>query len=457
MPAISDSEKNLPFNPDCCYNEREVESKLLVSYLLPVLGYSPYLWHQQVYQHRFRLDFVASASQAQDALSVVMEAKHPRVNLNEHLKQLSDYMLTDSQIKYGLLTNGREIRIYERKEDSIQFVFQCFGHGIEKKVAEIRALIGRQELSERLKEPIRLPVEKQPETPERPSEMKIITVYHNKGGVGKTTTVVNLAAALSEMGKRVLVVDMDSQANTTFAMGLVKFVDEEEDDLKDCNVYHVLSSRTGFPISEVARKASSFSSREIDVIPSHINIMQQEDELRHRFEQSRQILYRKLKAVEEHYDIVLIDTPPSLNLYARTALLTGDYLIIPSDLKPFANEGLRNVQRFVEDVNYTRQEDYQRRPVEILGVLCSKISTNPQFRKATLPKRIEKIENRYHPIKVLTAIISEREELAKCTEQVLIKDEVEFPDPKSVLDFAPHSKSAEEFRNLASEVLQKIG
>ena len=69
--------------------------------------------------------------------------------------------------------------------------------------------------------------------------MKTIAVYHNKGGVGKTTTVVNLAAAFSKMGKRVLVIDLDSQANTTYATGLVKFEDELFDDIKDKNVKQV--------------------------------------------------------------------------------------------------------------------------------------------------------------------------------------------------------------------------
>lgn len=70
--------------------------------------------------------------------------------------------------------------------------------------------------------------------------MKTIAVYHNKGGVGKTTTVVNLAAALGKQGKKVLIIDLDSQANTTFAAGLVKFDDEVNDTLKEKNIVHLL-------------------------------------------------------------------------------------------------------------------------------------------------------------------------------------------------------------------------
>ena len=72
--------------------------------------------------------------------------------------------------------------------------------------------------------------------------MKMLAVYHNKGGVGKTTTVINLAAALTKKGKRVLVIDLDSQANTTFAVGLVKFNDEVSDTLKDNYVYQVIAN-----------------------------------------------------------------------------------------------------------------------------------------------------------------------------------------------------------------------
>ena len=196
--------------------------------------------------------------------------------------------------------------------------------------------------------------------------MKVIAVYHNKGGVGKTTTVVNLAAAFSKKGKKVLVIDLDSQANTTFATGLVKFDDEQFDTIKDANIRHILESEDFYSIQEVARK-SQFTEPEIDIVPSHISLMTYE-KLLSANQSSSTMLILKLEEVKDKYDIVLIDTPPSLNLYAQVAIITADYLIIPSDLKPFANQGLVNVKEFIKE-NNTFRKILRKSPMEVLGVL----------------------------------------------------------------------------------------
>ena len=506
----------MPFYPDLCRNESEVESKLIVQYLLPKLGYSPDNWHQEVVVGSIRLDFLVFAAQvipfvfdATSPLSVVIEAKHPKQNLNNHVRRLRRY-LTSLNVQYGLLTNGKEIRIFERVEDDVLLVFQCSGKEVNTKIDEIKALIGRDSLKEKnLKnfpgishthnstintqpmEAVTIIAELNVIQPELPSEqlldtpgddgnflnlaeqelqrieqlynanyeqkrehtVKTIAVYHNKGGVGKTTTVVNLAAALRKKGKKVLLIDLDSQANTTFATGLIQFDDEDLDDIKDCNILHVLQSEEFYPIQEVARK-SQFNSPEIDVVPSHINLMHNENDL-NSLDGSRLVLLDKLDSVKNKYDIVIIDTPPSLNLYARIALITADYLIIPSDLKPFANQGLVNVKDFVKKNNVFRKQ-IGKPPIEILGVLACKISTNAKFVQNTLKKRIEAVEKRYQ-INLMNSVIYERDDLAKCAEQVQIVGDTEIAAPRSVLDFKPDSISAQEFELLAIEVLTKIG
>ncbi|MBE9006997.1 AAA family ATPase [Fortiea sp. LEGE XX443] len=452
----------MPFNPELCRNESEVESKLIVQYLLPQLGYTPDTWHQEVAVGSIRLDFLAFAAQvlpfvvdANSPLSVVMEAKHPKQNLNNHFLRLRHY-LTSLNVKYGLLTNGKEIRIYEKFGDDVKLIFSCSGKEVEIKIDEIKYLIGRDTYKdEQLLDETEISVVPDNHTVEikEQSSMKIIAVYHNKGGVGKTTTVVNLAAAIRKKGKRVLVIDLDSQANTTFATGLVKFDDEEFDDIKDSNIFHVLSSEDFYPISEVARK-SNFSNPEIYVVPAHINLIRQETEL-NALDYSRLILIEKLQEVKEQYDIVLIDTPPSLNLYAKIALIAANYLIIPSDLKPFANQGLTNVKEFVKTINAFRKQ-IKKPTIEVIGVLPCKISTNARFVQSTLKNRIEKISSRYG-VDVMDTVIYERDDLAKCAEKIQIIGDMEIADPISVLDFKPDSTAAQEFELLAIEVLQKIG
>jgi cellulose biosynthesis protein BcsQ len=441
--------QNVFYNPENCRNEAEVESKFIVYYLLPALGYEPSNWYQEVTVGRLRLDFLASANaknQQSNRRQIVIEAKHPKQNLDRHLRKFRQYLET-VQAQYGMLINGREIRVYERCNNTIELRLKLAGCEVVDRLSELQQLVGRQRLQTDFSPSPRLIF-----TPATINPMKVIAVYHNKGGVGKTTTVVNLAAALSKRGKRVLVIDLDSQANSTYALGLVKFQDETADDIRDRYVYHTIIERNKFPISEVARK-SEFCEPSIAVVPSHIDLMEKEQELM-QTEAARTRLVKKLADVESQYDIVLIDTPPSLNLYARIALIVADYLLIPSDLKPFANEGLRNVQRFVSEIDEFR-ESLGRKPLEILGVLASKIATHAKFVEHTLPKMEAIIEERYG-FRMLRTRIFERRDVSVAIENSIEIGDLDIPNPKSVLDLKPNSLSAQEFEDLAKEVLVLI-
>jgi cellulose biosynthesis protein BcsQ len=419
------------------------------------LGYTPDSWHQEVVFGNIRLDFLVFAAQilpfvisANSPFSLVIEAKHPNQNLNKHTFKFGNY-LRSLRIYHGVLTNGKELRIYRLEGDQIILKFDCSATEIDANLETIKSLIGKDSLSS-----IKSSELSYLSTSTRTKQaMKIIAVYHNKGGVGKTTTIVNLAAALAKKGKRILIVDLDSQANTTYAVGLAKFLNEEEDTLKGKNVLQLIESQGKYLIKDIVRK-TSFTQFTIDAIPAHIELMEVESLLLN-VDAAKKRLYDKLQKVKDEYDVVLIDTPPSLNLYARIALLTAQYLIIPSDLKPFANEGLNNVRNFIANINEAK-EAFGLDPLEVLGVLRSKISTFAQFVKYTLPKRTAIVENDYG-FTVMDTIIFEREDIAKSLENC-VPDGNDFrPQPQSILDYRPDSDSAKEFETLASEVLKKIG
>ncbi len=477
----------MSFNPDLCRNESEVESKLIVSYLLPKLGYGIEHWHQEVTLGSIRLDFLSFATQelpfrldGDSPLALVIEAKHPKQNLDGHQRKLRRYLIR-MNVRYGLLTNAKEIRIYQREGNDIELLFKCWGNEVDDKIEEIRELVGRDYLRLNIKSKIpgsdhntnkydakqivsntqdnyaksvNIETESNQINQSRINSMKVIAVYHNKGGVGKTTTVVNLSAALSKKGNRVLVIDLDSQANTTFATGLIKFSDEQFDDIKDSYIYHVLRYDEYSSISEVSR-VSRFNDPEIDVVPSHINLMDVEGEL-NSLRSTQTALIKKLKLVEEKYDVVLIDTPPSLNLYAFVPLVSANYLIIPSDLKPFANQGLSNVKNYLQrDVNPFRQM-MNKPDIEILGVLPCKINPNHRFVQHTLPKQIQAVSKRYE-LNIMETVIFQREELARCVDKTREVGDLLIPEPSSIFDYALDSSSCQEFESLAEEVLNKIG
>ncbi len=509
-------------------SKRDVERRFVRRSLLPQLGLPSGRGRGRARIADLRLDLsmffrrllFMRASRADRTDTVILPAAPGAIPgvLLKRLGRYVDYLCA----RNGILTNGREVRVYEKiPGGGIELSLQCTEDEIASRTEELRTvlriappdgeeqaveeplateeppatLVGEDpaDLPERAgeaapepiltsdeassaewverpdpdREPAAEPepsVEPAPATPaprpERKGNMKVIAVYHNKGGVGKTTVAVNLAAALRNKGLRVLLVDLDSQSNATFAVGLLKFQFVEDDDIIQKYVYHILDSGDFDFIPEVVRKSRSFNTPEFDVIPSHIDLTNHQYRLT-MISACRSRLFNKLERVRGDYDIVVIDAPPSKDLYAEIALASADFLIIPSDLRPFANQGLMNVRQFINEVNESRA-NMHREPVSVIGVLPSKISTNAQYNKYALPRQKQVVSERFG-FSLMDTVIYERMPLASSLSRTISRDGLDIPDPKSIFDYCAldvsptTQKAADNFRELADEVLEKAG
>ena len=156
---------------------------------------------------------------------------------------------------------------------------------------------------------------------------KIIAISNQKGGVGKTTTAVNLAAALGVLEKKVLLIDMDAQANASSGLGI-------DENTIEGSSYEMIEHLT--PASKLILPSSAPG---VDIIPSHINIVAAEEELSDK-EHREYMLRDALIEVRDRYDYIIIDCSPSLGLITINALTAADSVIIPIQCEYYALQGL---------------------------------------------------------------------------------------------------------------------
>ena len=164
---------------------------------------------------------------------------------------------------------------------------------------------------------------------------KIIAIANQKGGVGKTTTAINLSACLAEKGKRVLSVDMDPQGNMTSGLGLDK-------NSVDNTIYDLI---IGEVTIEEAVKRNIHEN--LDIIPTSIDLSGAEIELLDE-ENKEYILKNELYKVKENYDFIIIDCPPSLSILTINAMTTADSVLVPIQCEYYALEGLSQLIHTVE-------------------------------------------------------------------------------------------------------------
>lgn len=180
---------------------------------------------------------------------------------------------------------------------------------------------------------------------------KIIAVANQKGGVAKTTTCINLGASLAATKRRVLLVDMDPQGNATVGSGIDK-------DGNALTTYHVLLGKAPALTAVVRAENAGF-----DIIPTNSDLTAAEVELMSVIAREQR-LRRALTPVREHYDFVLLDCPPSLNMLTLNALVASDSVMIPMQCEYYALEGLTALLGTIEEIRSTVNPD-----LEIEGLL----------------------------------------------------------------------------------------
>ena len=253
------------------------------------------------------------------------------------------------------------------------------------------------------------------------TEPPILAVVNQKGGVGKTTTAINLAAALAEAGHPALLVDLDPQANSTSGLGL-------DPARARLNVYHLLTGE-----ATVEQVMVPTGTPGLFLVPSHIDLAGAEIELA-AFEGRETLLRRALSGRIPGVDVVLIDCPPSLGLLTLNALVAATSMLIPTQSEYFALEGLRHLM-------YTHQLVRSRlNPrLAIAGIVMTQFDA-----RTTLSWDVLETVRRSHPHHLLETVIPRNVRISEAPSH-----------GKSVLAYDPTCRGAAAYRALAKELLER--
>lgn len=251
---------------------------------------------------------------------------------------------------------------------------------------------------------------------------KVISVANQKGGVGKTTTTVNLATNLAKKGKKVLLIDTDPQGNATSGLGVDKEV--------DVSIYDILVDE-----NEINESIQNTAVKNLFVCPSNISLAGAEVQLVSMISREQR-LKTKLDLVKDEYDYILIDCPPSLGLITLNAFTASDTVLIPVQCEYFALEGLGQLLNTINLVKKHLNKD-----LEIEGALLTMYDI-----RTNLSNQVVKEVKKYFENKVYKTVIPRN---------VRLSEAPSYGMPISLYD--PKSKGAKAYEKFAKELLKNNG
>lgn len=249
---------------------------------------------------------------------------------------------------------------------------------------------------------------------------KIIAIVNQKGGVGKTTTAVNLTAALHDLGKKVLLCDFDPQANATSGMG----VDKRK----------IKYSSYDVTINGIPAESAIVSTRFGDVLPSSADLAGAGVELIGASDREHQ-LKSALEPVKDQYDVIFVDCPPSLELLTLNALCAADGIMVPVQCEYYALEGLSDLMATLRTV--------KRRLNTALEIFCVVLTMYDG--RTNFSAQVAQEVRRHFPGKVLTTVVPRNVRLAEAPSHGL-----------PVMAYDKFSRGSAAYKEMAEEVVKKL-
>jgi len=251
----------------------------------------------------------------------------------------------------------------------------------------------------------------------------IISITNQKGGVGKTTTAINLAAALATKGLRTLLVDLDPQANSTMS-----YLDRRS---VDKSMYDVLTE-SGVSLKEIIRKSEI---ENLDIAPARIALAKIESKLLGEIDGHFRLRDKIADGARRYYDAILIDTPPTLGMITVNAMVASTHILIPIQSSYFALEGTDDLLETIEKI--------KARPNPTLQILGVVITLHDK--RTVIGKDVQKQIATVFGARVFKTTISKS-----------VRLEESPAHRESIFTFAPRSSGAAEYYSLSEEVLSRV-